>query len=145
MRKGFWPRVRMAGSCWEWTGPVNSKGYGVISRKVYGEALAHRYAFSLTVGDIPNGACVLHRCDNPRCVNPDHLFTGSKAENNADMMAKGRYARGESNGQSKLTNDLVAQIRSAAGTHASIAAHFSVHQSTVTRIKAGRIWMEAAS
>jgi hypothetical protein len=140
----FWPKVRRGGpdECWLWTASVNRKGYGQFGFN--GRCrLAHRVAYQIVNGSIPNGLCVLHRCDIPACVNPAHLFVGSKSENNADMRAKGRAAVGEACGTSKLTRDAAAAIRGAVGPHAAIAAMFGVHQSTVTRIKSGRIWVEA--
>lgn len=138
----FWPKVVIGhiDNCWPWTASRNRKGYGQVNRDGHGH-LAHRVAYELMHGTIPDGFCVLHRCDNPGCVNPRHLFTGSKADNNADMMAKGRYARGETNGQSKLTRETAALIRAAQGYHHDIAKEFGVHQTTVTRVKAGQIWV----
>jgi hypothetical protein len=75
--------------CWEWRGAVNTKGYGVFGH-CRGERMAHRFAWIAENGVIPEGQFVLHRCDNRLCCNPQHLFLGSKADNNADMYRKGR-------------------------------------------------------
>lgn len=135
----FWRKVSTSdpAACWLWLSAVNRKGYGIISRRSFKESLAHRMAWRLTFGDIPAGACVLHRCDTPGCVNPSHLFIGSKADNNADMQAKGRYAIGETNGRSKLSDAQVEAIKNAAGRQREIAARFGIHQSQVSRIRAG--------
>jgi hypothetical protein len=89
-----WPRfnARYAISetgCWEWTGALNNKGYGKLC--VNGKQIfAHRASYALHVGPIPPGSVICHLCDNPRCVNPDHLFAGTMLDNTRDMIAKGR-------------------------------------------------------
>lgn len=87
------------GSCWEWTGSRNKKGYGVF-RAIGRVELAHRASWALANGLIPSGLCVLHKCDRPSCVNPAHLFIGTQADNVADMEAKGRgsHPRGDRHG-----------------------------------------------
>jgi hypothetical protein len=141
MKRGdFWSRVEKTESCWLWRGPVNRKGYGFVSRRHYGESLAHRYSWLVYKGPVPLGLCVLHRCDIAACVNPDHLFLGTKADNNTDLYAKRRFAIGEKNGQSKLTREMVAQIREAQGTQRSIAEKFGISQSGVSRIKNLQVW-----
>jgi hypothetical protein len=98
--EAFWSRVEIPGDgsgCWNWRGGVFSSGYGAF--KCEGRQWrAHRLAWTLTHGQIPDGACVCHRCDNPRCVNPSHLWLGSNAENTADRVGKGRSAYGPRNG-----------------------------------------------
>jgi hypothetical protein len=87
----FWANVEKTDNCWIWTGYKNSAGYGNLSLN-YGEKKAHRYAWAVTYGQIPAGMFVLHRCDNPSCVRPDHLFLGDQKANVQDMMTKGRWA-----------------------------------------------------
>lgn len=88
----FWTKVRKGESCWEWQASVNSSGYGWFR---FGEKRtptgAHRVAYVLANGPIPDGLQVLHRCDNPPCVNPTHLFLGTNGDNHADKLAKGRH------------------------------------------------------
>jgi len=80
-------------SCWEWVCYLNCDGYGRFSTQVLGKwkgMLAHRASYALYKTFIPEGLLVLHRCDNPSCVNPDHLFLGTNQDNTDDMIAKGR-------------------------------------------------------
>jgi hypothetical protein len=90
--KTFWNKVNKTSGCWLWTAGKHEKGYGTfwVSKKCW---KAHRYAWHLKHGKIPSGLCVLHKCDNPPCVNPDHLFLGTVLENNIDMFKKGRNSK----------------------------------------------------
>lgn len=77
-------------SCWEWTGGVVSSGYGSLKNHIGRYEVAHRQSYRLSIGDIPTGMFVLHKCDNRRCVNPNHLFLGTMKDNTQDMLRKGR-------------------------------------------------------
>jgi hypothetical protein len=93
----FWSKVRITPECWLWTARHTRKGYGMFKQGSL-DRLAHRVAWEEVNGPIPPGLCVLHKCDNPPCVRPDHLFLGTQADNIADRDAKGRQARGDRNG-----------------------------------------------
>lgn len=98
--------------CWEWNGATNSYGYGVVGvgRRSEGTAKVHRYVWEHFNGQIPDGLHVLHRCDNPPCCNPDHLFLGNDADNVADKISKGRQPRGSDFSRSNLVDRNIRQM-----------------------------------
>lgn len=93
----FWSFVKKGDGCWEWQGSFASKGYGELKTPRL-RKLAHRISFAIATGIMDDEVCVLHRCDNPKCVNPDHLFGGTRGDNNRDRAAKGRTACGDRHG-----------------------------------------------
>lgn len=98
----FWGNVKIKSrdDCWNWTATTNKFGYGQLKRS--GVTMrAHRFSYMIKLGQIPDGMCVLHRCDNPLCCNPKHLFLGTKKQNSEDMVKKGRQASGDKNGARK--------------------------------------------
>jgi hypothetical protein len=123
--------------CHEWTGHVAPNGYGQINKDGKA-AYAHRVAYELAYG--PTDLYVLHKCDNRKCVNPQHLFSGTFQDNMDDMVAKGRQPAGEKNGRRKLSSEQVKAIRSEVGLHREIAAKYGVTYSLVSMIRSGRIW-----
>lgn len=139
----FWLYVEKPDrGCWEWTGYKNEKGYGVIN--LGGERiLAHRFAYQL-VADIPEGLGVLHRCDNPACVRFKHLFLGTRADNNADMLAKGRYrhasSRGDKNNAARLTEADVRTIRISPEPVKELARRYGTSRGHIYGIKRGLYW-----
>jgi hypothetical protein len=99
MEQRFWTKVNKNGpnGCWIWTAAVDGGGYGNFALHKGRFVKAHRLAYEMMVGQIPEGMNVLHRCDTPRCVNPSHLFLGTQADNMADMVSKNRFRLGNRN------------------------------------------------
>jgi hypothetical protein len=139
----FWSKVQENGQCWEWTGSTRV-GYGAI--KINGRTWqTHRLVCLMAYGEIPQGQFVCHKCDNRRCVRPDHLFLGTARDNVADMHAKGRFipVRGERTGSSKLTDDKVREIRTLSGgglSNRRIAKKIGVSASTIDYVVNGQTW-----
>lgn len=137
----FWNKVqRLDSGCWVWTASVTPKGYGTC--KTLGEHYAHRASWVIANGSIPDGQMVCHRCDNPPCVNPSHLFLGSAADNSQDMVSKGRAARnaGDKSGMAKVSDADVAEMRRLRNLGvrlADLAVEFGIHPSQVSRIVRG--------
>jgi hypothetical protein len=146
----FWAKVDRSrvGRCWPWIGAKNGgEGYGVIFRDGR-PALAHRVSWELHNGPIPDGLGVLHRCDNPPCVNPRHLFVGSNADNNRDKISKGRSGcvSGEDHPGARLTAALVRAIRRERGaglTLLRIADKYGIGTTQASRICRGVQWRNA--
>lgn len=154
--------------CWLWDGPYMGTGYGVLSlgRRSEGRMMAHRLSWTLYRGPIPDGLCVLHRCDVRICVNPAHLFLGTRQDNTRDMMQKGREARGDRHGsrtkpkefrdgcrrggvrgdehhQAKLSRAKVEEIMllKGAATLRDVAARYGVSISAISRVWRGETWL----
>jgi len=132
----FWSKVSRGPGCWVWTGST-IRGYGQLSTtRSAGPTLAHRFSWQIHNGPIPDAMQVLHRCDNPPCVNPDHLFLGDPKINSDDKIAKGRYRCGQ-----KLTDEQVASVRRLRAQGVScidLSLRFGVSRSLVTLIASGK-------
>lgn len=165
----FWAKVDKGGPvqphmttpCWEWTASRNRFGYGEFHKTRGPVEKAHRVSFLWYAGHIPDGLCVLHACDNPPCVNPSHLFVGTKADNAHDRDQKGRQVsprgdrsgaytrpemvrRGETHGNAVLTDAAVVALRArfAAGgvTKADLARELGMSKTNIGDIIKGRTW-----
>ena len=142
----LWAKVKKGPGCWLWIGDTNEHGYGRvwISDSPRKFTYAHRLAFELTVGPIPDGKSVLHSCDTPPCVRPDHLRLGTQQENNADRDSRDRVRHGSRHANSKLTEARVREMRllyaTGAISHRKLAKAFDVSHQTVADILSGRIW-----
>jgi hypothetical protein len=131
--------------CVLWERARTSAGYGNIriGGRTGHNVKAHRLAYALTYGAISPGMVICHRCDNPPCINPRHLFMGTTLDNVRDKVVKGRQSRGETNAMSRLTESSVRSIRTrhADGeTQRRIAADLAVSEATVSRVINGRLW-----
>lgn len=148
MEQRFWEKVKKTDGCWLWTAS-HTKGYGQIrDESRFGMISAHRASWIIHYGPIPDGMCVLHRCDVPLCVNPAHLFLGTNEENVDDMIRKGRNVKGEANGESKLKVDDVRNIRalyfSGIATQAQLARKYMVYPGTISAVCTFRNWQSVA-
>jgi hypothetical protein len=146
----FWAKVDKTpghgpdGECWVWTAAKKSGGYGHFGfhGRIY---MAHRFIYEWLNGTLEHsdgfhGPCVCHRCDNPSCVRPDHLFAAPGQVNKTDSVQKRRHIFGVANVHAVLDDNLVIEIRRAAGTNADVAAAFGVSASTISYVRNRRTW-----
>lgn len=145
-------RIVIDGDCWIWTGAVKSAppdNYGRITTKRDGKArtlLAHRVSYEAFVGPIPDGLMLLHSCDNPPCVNPEHLRPGTNLENLQEAVQRGKTicgltTIGTRNHKAKLTEDDVSRIRDdATSSNVALAAKHKVSPTTISDVRRGKIW-----
>lgn len=137
----FWNYVERTETCWIWKGRTRADGYGRLGNN----NRAHRVAFELCHGPFPEHLHVLHHCDNPPCVRPDHLFLGTDADNMRDKIAKGRQrwgsANGESNGNATMTIEQVLAIRASIGlSKYALARKYGVTRRTIYDILTRATW-----
>jgi hypothetical protein len=145
VRERFMAKIRVdERGCWLWVGNKHLTGYGAvkIDRK---QRLAHRVSWQLHRGEIPPKHYICHHCDVPACVNPDHLFVGTQADNMADCARKGRATKnigrtGARCWNAKLSDDTVRAILADTRTHGLIAKDFGVTRTVIQRVKARQQW-----
>lgn len=152
--ESFWARVNKTESCWLWTAGRDSDGYGIFgstrpwsrSFRAVKEVRAPRVSWVIHHGPIPKGAWVLHSCDTPACVNPDHLFLGDNITNSRDRDLKGRHRGciGETCGHTPLTDDSVRRIRrlwdTGSWSQQELAELYEINQSSISEIVRGVSW-----
>jgi len=141
--------INLDRECWIWMGRKVGMGYGKLDI-LQKEYLAHRVSWVLHFGEIEDGLCVLHKCDNPSCVNPHHLFLGTYSDNNWDMSNKGRHAKGKGGPKgseckwSKLTEDQVKEIRQKHKpweySYSKLSKEYGVHIQVIAAIISRRTW-----
>ena len=138
----FWNHVQKTESCWPWIGARHRNGYGAMNYS--GRIMrVHRISWLINNGAIPEGKQILHTCDNPLCVNPDHLFVGTNSDNMADKVRKGRQAKGENQGSSKLQENSVREIRQKYQQGISqreLAKQYNVSTPAISQIVTKKCW-----
>lgn len=146
-QKRFWFHVRKTPTCWIWEGAKNGNfGHGIFRFDSGKNILSHRFSWTIHNGPIPEGMNICHTCDNPPCVNPNHLWAGTTKDNVHDMIKKGRSnpPRGERQGNSKLTEEQVRSIRKeyipGVTLQADIAKKYNIRYQTVDGICKRKSW-----
>ena len=138
----FESKIHKSNKCWDWLASKDRQGYGYfgINRKI---KKAHRVAYEQWVGRIPFGLSILHRCDNPPCVNPEHLFLGTKSDNSRDAFDKGRLTQiglGEHSMAAKLNNESVLFVKASQESNSNLARRLGVDRGTIRAIRVGKSW-----
>jgi hypothetical protein len=137
----FWSKVEKSDTCWAWLGGHTQTGYGTFSVNGRVRRLAHRFSWAMHTGhDPPADMDVCHRCDNPACVRPSHLFVGTRKANMRDSLDKNRFPRGERQWMAKLTDDVVSLARKQGWSAQSLAAIGDVHPNTARKALIGFTW-----
>lgn len=140
----FWRMCEKGGECWNWKKATNNDGYGILT--FHGKAWkAHRLAYHFSNSGIPDGMVICHTCDNPKCVNPDHLYAGTQQQNVKDRVKRRRSGnlKGVNNGKAKLSESDVLKIRSACDSgdrYSDVATKFGISDSHAGLIHKRRAW-----
>ena|ERR1700733_8097685 len=143
--------IKIPGACWEWLAGKNERGYPKFAMvnaeaeiphatKTHRMESGNRVSFRIYKGPIPAGMKIRHTCDNPGCLNPDHLIPGTQKQNMEDMVSRGRQARGERSGSSRLTNVQVAAIRLDTRILRLVAADYPCTLNSIAKIRRGETW-----
>lgn len=144
----FWEKVDKSGDCWIWIASRDGCGYGTIGVRTHFVQRAHRVSWEMANGPIPDGMLILHRCDNPPRVRPDHLFIGTQYDNMRDASQKLRLPIGEANGRAKLTASQVLEVARVPNrgrmrgksddSNRALAEKYGVSTVTISRIRSGK-------
>lgn len=143
LKELFWKKVDTSDSCWVWTASTlksNGRGQFPTARRYGFSTSPYRFSWQLHHGAIPSGRLICHRCDNPLCVRPEHLFLGTQLDNMEDARKKGRTAQGERNPRSTCNEEMIQEIRNFPGTHQEAADHFKVPKRRVISYRRGESW-----
>ena len=143
-RCSFWDKIEIGppSECWIWSYGKKTTGYGELKSHTK-RFLVHRFMWEEIYGKIPANMCVCHKCDNPLCVNPSHLFLGTIADNQQDMASKGRSTQGEKHPKAKLTNNDITDIRQLLSKgiyQKDVALFYNISQPAISLINTGRHW-----
>lgn len=141
--------IKKTDYCWNWIGDKYDSGYGRLALEKGKQVRAHRFLYEQVHGKIPDGMCALHRCDNRACVNPEHIFIGTKKDNMQDCLTKKRHKyiahHGEDNGNSKLSKADIIKIRelwAKGGIYQSkLAKEFGVSQTVISKVVNYKTWV----
>lgn len=140
----FWRFVKKSDGCWNWTGYKDKDGYGTLTIKKengsHSPIRAHRFSMILNGHEIDERALVLHRCNNPSCVNPDHLYIGDQVQNMQDRIAHVGYSSGEKHFNAKITEEIAEKVFLFEGPAYKAAEEFGISASQARNIRAGRQW-----
>lgn len=131
--------VKLTNGCWQWRSHTDKDGYGVLPG-AYQNTRAHRLSYEIHYGVIPEGMLVCHKCDNPGCVNPGHLFLGTAKDNAQDALQKQRHFVGQKNGRSKIKEKDIEHIKESKLNGQQLADFYGVNRSTINKIRRGDTW-----